>query len=89
MQKRNLNIQCLRGICALVVFFSHALNIYDINWVQDIMSTPWHFFFDGQWAVVMFFALSGYYYYTERDLTLSTYLKGIRKKTLKIYPPPI
>lgn len=87
MQKRNLNIQCLRGICALVVFFSHALNIYNISWVQDLMSTPWHFFFDGQWAVVVFFALSGYYYYTERELTFSSYLKGLKKKALKIYPP--
>ena len=57
-RKLNYNIQYLRGICALVVFFSHALNIFKIDWVQYLMPTPFHFFFDGQWAVIFFFTLS-------------------------------
>lgn len=87
-RKLNYNIQYLRGICALVVFFSHSLNIYKIEWVQQLMPTPFHFFFDGQWAVIFFFTLSGFYYYKEERFEFNKYLRGLAKKALKIYPPP-
>ena len=86
-RKLNYNIQYLRGICALVVFFSHSLNIYKIEWVQQLMPTPFHFFFDGQWAVIFFFTLSGFYYYKEERFEFNKYLRGLAKKALKIYPP--
>ena len=85
--KLNYNIQYLRGICALVVFLSHALNIYKIDWVQSLMPTPFHFLFDGQWAVVFFFTLSGFYYYKDSSFSIRGYLRSIERKTLKIYPP--
>lgn len=88
-RKLNYNIQYLRGICALVVFFSHSLNIYKIEWVQQLMPTPFHFFFDGQWAVIFFFTLSGFYYYKEERFDVNKYLRGLAKKALKIYPPPV
>lgn len=85
--KLNYNIQYLRGICAIVVFFSHSLNIYKIGWVQSLMPTHFHFFFDGQWAVIFFFTLSGFYYYRETQFSVRGYIRGLVKKSLRIYPP--
>lgn len=42
----NLNIQVLKGIAAIVVFLSHALNMYKISWVQNFMDTSMHLFFE-------------------------------------------
>lgn len=86
-KKLNFNIQYLRGLCAMVVFFSHTLNIYKIEWVQHLMPTPFHFFFDGQWAVVFFFTLSGFYYYKDSSFSIKGYWHSIVRKSFKIYPP--
>lgn len=40
----NLSIQGLKGVAALVVFFSHSLWMYDLNLVAMLSSTPWHIF---------------------------------------------
>lgn len=57
----NLSIQGLKGVAALVVFFSHSLWMYDLNLVAMLSSTPWHIFWDGQCAVMIFFAISGFF----------------------------
>lgn len=45
----NLSIQGLKGVAALVVFFSHSLWMYDLNLVAMLSSTPWHIFLG--WAM--------------------------------------
>lgn len=76
----------IRGGCALQVFLSHALNIYHADWVEWLNHTPLCFFIDGNCAVVVFFVLSGYFYYKEKVLSVGEYLNGIRKKCLHIFP---
>ena len=80
MKHKNQNIQALRGICALMVFLSHTLSVKDIPYVRCLMESPLHLLFDGQIAVVVFFTLSGYYYYKESTLTYEAYSNGIKKK---------
>lgn len=79
-------IQILRGICAIQVFLSHALNIYYIDWIAHFNDTPFRFFYDGSCAVVVFFVLSGYLYYKEEPLSWHKYLHGIKKKCFRIFP---
>ena len=84
----NLNIQGLKGIAAIVVFLSHALNMYKISWVQDFMNTPMHLFFDGQCSVIIFLTLSGFFYYKAGKLKALDYhyMEGLKKKIIRIYP---
>mgnify|MGYP004460637209 FL=1 len=84
----NLNIQGLKGIAAIVVFLSHALNMYKISWVQNFMDTPMHLFFDGQCSVIIFLTISGFFYYKagiSKALDFH-YLEGLKKKIIRIYP---
>lgn len=78
----NLNIQGLKGIAAIVVFLSHALNMYKISWVQNFMDTPVHLFFDGQCSVIIFLTISGFFYYKagmSKALDFH-YMEGLKKK---------
>ena len=77
MRKGRLHsIQGLKGIAALMVYFSHALcmSISPLNHLND---TPLHIFYDGQIAVVIFIVISGFFYY-KKDLkpSLLTYMGG-------------
>lgn len=81
----NLSIQGLKGIAALVVFFSHSLNIIQNNFVQEIGKTPLHLFFDGQCSVILFFVISGFFYYREKVIDKTNYIKLIKKKIIRIY----
>lgn len=83
---KHAGIQMIRGLLALQVFLSHALNIYHADWVEWLNHTPLCFFIDGNCAVVVFFALSGYFYYKDRPLSVGQYLSGLRKKCLHILP---
>ena len=77
----NLNIQGLKGIAAIVVFLSHALNMYKIPWVQNLMDTPMHLFFDGQCSVIVFLTISGFFYYKagmSKALDIH-YMEGLKK----------
>lgn len=85
IDKQNLNIQSLKGIAALIVFFSHSLNMYKSDVVQDIMHSPFHLFFDGQCAVIIFFVISGFFYY-KKEFSWVKYRRNIIKKLLRIYP---
>lgn len=82
----NQNFQMLRGICALIVFFSHALNFFPLQWVESLSLTPLHLVFDGQCAVMVFFLLSGYLHYNNRESGLKSYLGVLKRKVLRIYP---
>lgn len=79
------SIQGLRGICALVVFFSHALNIPIIP-ISSIKESPLHLFFDGQISVMIFLAISGFFYGSPSSTSMKSYFIGLYKKTLRIWP---
>lgn len=83
---KHAGIQLLRGACAIQVFLSHALNIFHIDWVEQLNQTPFHFFIDGNCAVIIFFVLSGYLYYKDKVFSLHEYINGIKKKCFRILP---
>ena len=82
----NLSIQGLKGVAGLVVFFSHSLWMYDLNLVAMLSSTPWHIFWDGQCAVMIFFAISGFFYAHNELFSFNNYIRGLVKKVKRIYP---
>lgn len=84
---KNKNIQALRGICALMVFFSHSLHVYDSSVVTFLHNSVLHIFFDGEIAVCVFFVLSGYFYFKEDSFSFIKYKNAFLKKAKKIYPP--
>lgn len=90
MQNKQLNngIQSLRGIAAIVVFLSHGLNVMQSDTIDWLLKSPFHFFFDGQIAVVVFMVLSSYFYYRV-DFSIMNYAKGILRKVKRIYPAHI
>ena len=47
----NRGVQILKGIAALIVFLSHALNMRDIAWVLKYQPTLFHILRDGKCAV--------------------------------------
>jgi peptidoglycan/LPS O-acetylase OafA/YrhL len=83
----NYNIQGLRGILAIMVFGGHALHTFSLCTVESLDSTPLHLLWDGQAAVIFFFFLSGYFYYTLRPLTIHKYASIIIKRILRLTPP--
>lgn len=85
----NLSVQGLKGLAALVVFLSHSLLFYKNETISFLQSSPLHLFFDGQCSVVIFFAISGFFYYKRVPFTKAKYFKGITRKIIKIYPPYI
>ena len=85
--KRNLNIQGLRAVLSLIVFAGHSIGAYLKIDENTYTSNPLDFLWDGNICVVIFFVLSGYFYYTTDLLTWNTYKNLIIKRTLKIAPP--
>lgn len=71
---KNLSIQGLRGIAALIVFFSHALCFPNSDVIIKLKDSPLHLFFDGQIAVMIFIAISGFFYYKTSGPSLKTYM---------------
>ena len=61
--KRNNGIQILKGVAALMVFFSHALNMRNISFVCQFQESPLHLLWDGQCAVILFMVISGFFYF--------------------------
>ena len=86
-EQKNKGIQILRALCAIQVFLSHTLNVYQDSIGVQLIDTPLHFFYDGQCAVIIFFALSGFLYYNEKQLTYKSYTNKILSKSLHIFPP--
>lgn len=83
---RNLSIQGLRGIAALIVFFSHALLIPEFH-LESIKESPLHFFFDGQISVMVFIVLSGFFFYNKNVDDFRGYLTTVKRKAIRIYMP--
>lgn len=86
MKQFNLNIQGMRGICAMMVFWGHVLMAYNIGWIQDNQHNPLFILMDGRAAVVFFFMLSGYFYYSP-NVTCRKYVSTIIKRVVRITPP--
>lgn len=88
--KKNLNIQALRGVCAIMVFLSHSMHVYNCEIVHTLDRTPLRLLYAGEVAVSIFFVLSGFFYYNKSsDFSLRQYINTIIKKTKRIYPPHI
>lgn len=85
MKKRNLNIQGMRGICALMVFGGHATGAFIIPWLQA-PHNPFRIILDGHAAVIFFFMLSGYFYYTNDILSIKSYVKMVFKRIIHLIP---
>ena len=88
MNNKNSNIQALRGICAIIVFFSHSLHVYNNGIIDYIDKTPLYILYAGKVAVSIFFVLSGFFYYTENKYVVA-YKNTIVKKIKRIYPAHI
>lgn len=80
----------LRGIAALSVYFSHLIGVFVINsTLFDYLSqSPFHVFWHGEAAVTLFFMLSGFvltlpYIKNRDDLNLPTFYI---KRIFRIYP---
>ena len=88
--KRYHELDSLRGIASLTVFFSHFVlcNVVTGPLYVKLRMSPLHLFWDGESAVLFFFVLSGFvlslpYLNKEKPLELlSFYLKRI----FRIYP---
>ncbi|MDU7947255.1 MAG: acyltransferase [Clostridium sp.] len=91
---KNREIQGLRGLCVLMVFFSHSFGI--IPFVIrigniDLSISPFRSLWDGQIAVVIFFILSGYFSYAtffniNGTSFFKKYINFIIKRMLRLYP---
>ena len=86
---KNVGIQYLRAICALVVYFSHYVMAINNPVINAFRLTRWSFIVDGSIAVCIFFVLSGFFYYNNRGFEIGKYLKGVKRKTFRIYPAHI
>ena len=89
MVQKSGSIQGLKGIAAFIVFLSHALMTFKSDLVLAVYHSPFHFLFDGQCSVMIFFSISGFFYYNAKNSSVKSYFSGIRKKIKKIYPPYI
>lgn len=80
----------LRGLAALSVFLSHIIGVFEINSVvfDSLYNSPFHIFWNGQSAVVLFFLLSGFvltmpYISNRNELNLPSFYF---KRIFRIYP---
>ena len=88
---RVLSVQGLRGVAALIVYFNHAFFFYNSDIFLSLKDSPFHLFFDGELAVMIFFIISGFFYYpphqkNDNKFNPRDYTKGILKKWIRIYP---
>ena len=84
---RNLSIQGLRGIAAIIVFFSHTLLFLNIPQILPIKNSFFHIFFDGQISVMVFIAMSGFFYMKSDSFSFYSYFSVVKKKTIRIFVP--
>lgn len=85
--KKNLNIQGLRAIFAMMVFWGHAFGALKTSWYEPLYHTPVHLFWDGAISVVCFFVLSGWFYYNVGGGNITSYVRLLMKRTYKIVLP--
>ena len=86
MKKFNLNIQGMRGVCALMVFGGHVTAAFDNPWLYS-QYNPLRALLDGHAAVMFFFLLSGYFYYTDQCISVKKYTKLLAKRVMRLTPP--
>lgn len=84
----NINIHQLRGLCALNVFISHVLSMIPNIIFDKFSSGFFHIFFDGNCAVFVFFAITGFFAKNRMYLNLKKAANIIVRKLVKLYPPP-
>lgn len=89
--RRYLELDSLRGLAALTVFFSHAVNMLVISgdFFNAINNSVLHIFWDGSAAVILFFVLSGFVLtlpYVGKDEREPQYFTFIIKRIFRIYP---
>ncbi len=92
LNKRYIELDSLRGLAALAVFFSHALsmiNLKDRPYASLIEKSVLHIFWDGSAAVVLFFVLSGFVlalpYVGEKEKPVD-FIPFIIRRIFRIYP---
>ena len=85
----NRGIHHLRGICAIIVYLGHVLGMMPNIIFEKTQPTIWHILYDGQCAVYVFFAITGFFLYSENAISVKSFLFGLAKKSKKILPPHI
>lgn len=80
--KKNNNLEALRAIAAIYVFFHHTLYNFEI---LDKSSILWRLFSFGQEAVIIFFLLSGYVITLSMDKNNYTFKTYFKHRLLRIY----
>jgi hypothetical protein len=81
----------LRGIAALTVYFSHLIGVFDLSknqYFNTLQNSPLHIFWDGASAVNLFFLLSGFvltspYLKDKNKINLASFYT---KRIFRIYP---
>ena len=87
---RSHTIQMLRGLACLAVFFSHAIGALPTGYWQigsvDLNTTPLRLLWGGNAAVVVFFVLSGFFFYkTDYRLTVRGWMHTVFNRHVRIY----
>lgn len=85
---KNLQLQSLKGIAAVIVYCSHSFNQFPTDVTHWFRDTGLNFIYDGQLSVMFFMLLSGYFYFKERPVILNfkNYMWGVKRKVFRIYP---
>lgn len=92
MNNRLVNLDSLRGIAALTVFFSHAIGFMPLKpeWFYLISDYQLHIFYDGAAAVDLFFVLSGfciaYGFYVNDKYNQIKYVNFVIRRIFRLYP---
>lgn len=76
----------MRGVCALMVFGGHVTAAFDNPWLYS-QYNPLRALLDGHAAVMFFFLLSGYFYYTDQCISVKKYTKLLAKRVMHLTPP--
>lgn len=85
---KSLAIQSLKGLCAIVVLLGHVTGAVNDEWVNVFCHSAFNVFRDGTSAVLIFFAITGFFHYRKTDNAefLNTYKGGVIRKLCKLYP---
>ncbi|MBO9584155.1 MAG: acyltransferase [Flavobacterium sp.] len=85
--RRFSELDGLRGIAALMVFFSHFIGFYyETEKVSYIQNSWIRIFWDGSAAVTLFFVLSGFVLTLSVLKSKRTYFEYLIKRIFRIYP---
>lgn len=89
--KRYIELDSLRGLASLTVFFSHAVNMLVISGdlFKAVNNSILHIFWDGAAAVILFFVLSGFVLtlpYVGKEERNPEYITFMIKRIFRIYP---